>query len=95
MDAWAWLIVAVGATVGIALTVFILRGADVRRARPNDTDDRSYLVLGLVMLLLGIGLGIVLLTLTEAIWVIAVPLVTVGLVFLTIDAGNRDRWSPR
>jgi hypothetical protein len=95
MDAWAWLIVAVGATVGIALTVFILRGADVRGAGSDDTDYRSYFVLGLVMLLLGIGLGIVLLTIVDASWVIAVPLVTVGLVFLSIGAGNRDRWSPR
>jgi hypothetical protein len=93
MDGSAWIIAAVGAAVGIVLAVVLLRRAKIDEPKPDVADYRSFFVIGLVMLGLGIGLGALLLVVLEVSWVIALPLVTVGLVFLAIGAGNRDKWS--
>jgi len=93
MDGSAWIIVAVGAAVGIGLAVVLLRRAGIDEPKPDDADYRNFFVIGLVLLGLGIGLGALLLVVLDASWVVALPLITVGLVFLAIGAGNRDKWS--
>jgi hypothetical protein len=96
MDTTAWVIVAVGVAVVMVLVyVRRARGTGPRETEADETDYRTLFIMGLVMLAIGIGLTIALLTALDASWVIGMPLVSVGLVFLTIGAGNRDKWSHR
>lgn len=95
MDNIAWILVAIGAVVGIVLAILVLRAPRLRLEPAPDTDYRTFFLVGVIMLVLGIGLGIALLTVLEASWVIAMPLTSIGVVFIAIGAGNRDKWSHR
>jgi ABC-type spermidine/putrescine transport system permease subunit II len=85
----AGILIVVGIVVGI-LVAFVAwrRRKEGRLAEP---DYRAFFVMGIVLVPVGTVFMFILL-LSDIPFVVGMPLVAMGLVYLTIGLANRDKW---
>ena len=89
---WIWVsaaALAVGLTVGLlAIIVNLRKRAGDSTARPN---HRAFFYVGAAMLAVGTAEVAIFLR-SDISFVVALPLVMIGLVFVVIGLANRDKW---
>jgi len=92
---WVWVstaLLAVVLTLGLLwILVNLKKKAGSRAPQPN---HRALLFLGLVMLIAGTAELLIFLR-SDVSYVVALPLLVIGLVFVVIGLANRDKWQGR
>jgi hypothetical protein len=92
---WAWISVALLAaalTLGLLLVLVNLKKKAGGSAKPPN--HRAFFLMGVVMLAVGTAELLIFLR-SDVSFVVALPLLAIGLVFVVIGLANRGNWSRR
>lgn len=92
---WAWISVALLAaalTLGLLLILVNLKKKAGGSAKPPN--HRAFFFMGVVMLAVGTAELLIFLR-SDVSFVVALPLLAIGLVFVVIGLANRGNWSRR
>jgi cytochrome bd-type quinol oxidase subunit 2 len=92
---WVWVsaaLLAIVLTLGLLWILVNLKKKEGDRARqPN---HRAFFFMGVVMLIAGTAELLIFLR-SDVSFVVALPLLVIGLVFVVIGLANRDKWQGR
>jgi predicted membrane channel-forming protein YqfA (hemolysin III family) len=89
---WVWVstaLLAIVLTLGLlAILVNLKKKAGGKAEQPN---HRAFFFMGIVMLIAGTAEVLVFLR-SDVSYVVALPLLVIGLVFVVVGLANRDKW---
>jgi UDP-N-acetylmuramyl pentapeptide phosphotransferase/UDP-N-acetylglucosamine-1-phosphate transferase len=92
MSTWVWVstaLLAVVLTLGLLwILVNLKKKAGAGAQQPN---HRAFFLMGVVMLIAGTAEVLIFLR-TDVSYMVALPLLVIGLVFVVIGLVNRDKW---
>ena len=88
------IMLAIGVLVLAGLIIAAVAWKKRRGLNAEKTDYRAFFIMGVVMVPLGI-IGIVVTFATDIPFVVALPLLTIGLVYMALGLGNRATWGQR
>jgi predicted membrane channel-forming protein YqfA (hemolysin III family) len=92
MDTWLRVVMAVlGTLIALGIVVVFMSRTRNRETTASQPNYRMFFFIGGAMSVVGIAEILVLLQ-TDISFVIALPLLAIGLVFLTVGLANRDKW---
>ena len=92
MDTWLRVVMAVlGTLIALGIVVVFMSRTRNRETTASQPNYRVFFFIGGAMSVVGIAEILVLLR-TDISFVIALPLLAIGLVFLTVGLANRDKW---
>jgi uncharacterized membrane protein len=96
MSTWVWVstaLLAVVLTLGL-LTILVNLKKNEAGSRTGQPDHRAFFFMGVVMLAVGTAELLVFLR-SDVSYVVALPLLVIGLVFVVVGLANRDKWQGR
>ena len=92
MDTWLRVVMAVlGTLIALGIVVVFMSRTRDRETTSPQPNYRIFFVIGGAMSVVGIAEILVLLQ-TDISFVVALPLLAIGLVFLAVGLANRDKW---
>ncbi len=92
MDVWLRISAAVlGIIIAVGIIAMLMTYRRRRQATAQQPNYRVFFIIGTVMLVVGIAETFIILQ-SDMSFVIALPLILIGLVFLVIGLANRDKW---
>jgi uncharacterized membrane protein len=92
MDTWLRVVMAVlGTLIALGIVVVFMSRTRNRETTASQPNYRVFFFIGGAMSIVGIAEILVLLQ-TDISFVVALPLLAIGLVFLAVGLANRDKW---
>ncbi|MDM8000739.1 MAG: hypothetical protein QUS33_12330, partial [Dehalococcoidia bacterium] len=89
---WIWVSTALLAIVLTLGLLWILTSLKKRTgAGASQPNHRAFFLMGVVMLTVGTAEMLIFLR-TEVSYVVALPLIAIGMVFIVVGLANRDKW---
>jgi uncharacterized membrane protein len=92
MDTWLRVVMAVlGTLIALGIVVAFMSRTRNKETTASQPNYRVFFFIGGAMSIVGIAEILVLLQ-TDISFVVALPLLAIGLVFLAVGLANRDKW---